>query len=1018
VHQQASPSRPLDRLAERLPTGWATAVYALVALFAYDALTQLDGLLRGMHRSGRPSFGASDLVGLFDRRAERVVGVWRDHADTYAGVADAPSTYEVVFGLYVGVDSLFAIAVALLLVAIVNHWAQTEAKTGTLPYRARTFIGAALLANLLENLFSAVIVGGNYAYEPLLVVAMAAKWALSAVAIVLVGALGAIWLRGDTERGQRLRTLRVLRVHVVVVGFFALAMIVHEQIPDLIRRWSVLQLAGTLAFVAFFVAMVCILAVSLAGAPSQALPDRWRRRLAVGLLALGVAELGITVVMRWRGMPWDVGYGLFIPVVLGLLVFGIGKVLPPAPARDRADRATRDRREAEEVYGRRVVPALLSAAIPVALGLGILRASFGDGVHTRELWRFDDLWRGWQGNMHPAVLVAVAVAVLPFAAWLTYRAALEVQASWQPRTWFWLVGGVAVVQLVVAIAVWTEPWWMGEHFGGIALLAAALAGVTLLASALVIVANTIGMPQSFEHVRVRRIPLLLLLVVWIVVAARFDAVGPHDVRVASSIEQARGPTLEQAWACWLVKNRLDSEAAAGCPFTGGEVPFRGDSGDAGVPLIFVASSGGATRAAYFTATVLDCAFEAFPARDGDPCGGLRRSSGDFLQTHHLFALSGVSGGSVGVASFALHLSAKANGSDDPWVDQRLARDFLSPTAAWALFVETPQAFFRFRHPTDRAEVLERSWEKAWEYGGVRGDVGMLELWRDRHEAPLLLLNGASVEDGCRFNGSVLDASVETAQGGPQDCHSTGAFDDRPLKPGEIADALLPESTLPGTRDLVDFLCEKPLDVRVSTVAIMSARFPYVSPSARLESRCEPKSDDEARKVTYVVDGGYLETSGASPIVEMWDQLEGHVLRHNSVADRCVVPFMIQIDNGYEGDAAASATARPSELVAPGRTIVAARGARAAQAKAAAALLFNRAFPSAGPAFEDRYAHFVIQTHAGPKAPLGWALSLSAREELRNQLLQPKNAEALREVRSWLEEDALACARVEDRRSAQ
>ena len=51
---------------------------------------------------------------------------------------------------------------------------------------------------------------------------------------------------------------------------------------------------------------------------------------------------------------------------------------------------------------------------------------------------------------------------------------------------------------------------------------------------------------------------------------------------------------------------------------------------------------------------------------------------------------------------------------------------------------------------------------------------------------------------------------------------------------------------------------------------------------------------------------------------------------------------------------------------------------------------------------DRYAHFVIQTHAGAKAPLGWALSKTAREALRAQLTQPKNSAALTETRHWLQ----------------
>ena len=305
-------------------------------------------------------------------------------------------------------------------------------------------------------------------------------------------------------------------------------------------------------------------------------------------------------------------------------------------------------------------------------------------------------------------------------------------------------------------------------------------------------------------------------------------------------------------------------------------------------------------------------------------------------------------------------------------------------------------------------------------GKARGTWRLFEPWRSHHAVPLLLLNGTSVEDGCRFNGSVLDASVETAlkktPDSPakvrfHDCRATGPFDDTPSGTGTEQPAtqvLLPKSVLGATRDLADFVCGRSgqkLDVPVSTAAILSARFPYVSPSGRVERRCP--DDDQGNKVTYVVDGGYLETSGASPLVELQDKLEPMIRAHNGRASpgTCVIPFMIQIDNGYEDDAAAARQrARPKPPVPPA-TILAVRGARAAGAKAQSALLFDRPYSGAqldGRTLADRYAHFVIQTHAGAKAPLGWALSKTAREALRAQLTQPKNAAALTETRHWLQ----------------
>ena len=245
----------------------------------------------------------------------------------------------------------------------------------------------------------------------------------------------------------------------------------------------------------------------------------------------------------------------------------------------------------------------------------------------------------------------------------------------------------------------------------------------------------------------------------------------------------------------------------------------------------------------------------------------RRATREGRRLHaqqHDFALSGISGGSVGFATYAAHLAERADlGSQKDWIDSRLDRDFLSPTVSWTLFVELPQSLLRFKHPIDTAEVLERSWETAWGEGKARGTWRLFELWRSRHAVPLLLLNGTSVEDGCRFNGSVLDASVETAAKktpqGPakvrfHDCRATGPFDDTPSGTGTEepgTQVLLPKSVLGATRDLADFVCGRSgqqLDVPLATVAILSARFPYVSPSGRVERRC-PDDDQGTRSPT-------------------------------------------------------------------------------------------------------------------------------------------------------------------------
>jgi hypothetical protein len=308
-------------------------------------------------------------------------------------------------------------------------------------------------------------------------------------------------------------------------------------------------------------------------------------------------------------------------------------------------------------------------------------------------------------------------------------------------------------------------------------------------------------------------------------------------------------------------------------------------------------------------------------------------------------------------------------------------------------VELPRAFLQFRSPTDRAGLLERGWEQQWKHDEL--EKGLLELWRTDHHQPLLLLNGTSVEDGCRFETSALDANVKATAGPVPPCRSIEPFDTSE-GPGVAA-----RSVLPATRQLVDFLCADKKDVRLSTAALLSGRFPFVNPSARVESRC--KKTTSKPPIAYVVDGGYLDTSGASPIVELMAKLQPLIDDWNSQtrnAKPCIVPVMLQIDNGF-ASGSQRAPRRPGELLIPLKTNFATRGAREAEARIGAALLF--AGEDAG---SRRWVRFLNVAHPGPKAPLGWTQSRVSEQELESQL--KPNLDAFKTVRRWLTPGKLDC----------
>ncbi len=439
-------------------------------------------------------------------------------------------------------------------------------------------------------------------------------------------------------------------------------------------------------------------------------------------------------------------------------------------------------------------------------------------------------------------------------------------------------------------------------------------------------------------------------------ASNFDQGGYHDARVMDSPRAANGATLRTVFTCWMLKNGLP--ATATCD-QDNAAAIRAPKPTGATPLVMVATTGGGIRAAYWTALVLDCAFETTTCPRG-------RAGGGFAGSDRLFAVSGISGGSLGLASYAAYLIDKRAGNESQnWVRNALHVDALSGAGAWWLFTELPRAFLQFKVPDDRAAIQERGWEDRWPHGEL--GRGIFDVWHNEPQVPLLLLNGTSVTDGCRFEASALDGNVEgifekkatdsdataAARAEFAGCRSTSPFDEGgdtgdPASPN--ATRVAPESALPGTKDLVDYLCHRNFDVPLSTAALLSARFPFVNPSGRLKRKCATK--DFRAPVAYVVDGGYLDTSGASPIVELMQPLTRMIDEWNGRHPRrCVVPVMIQIDNGF--DAGAAHEARPRELLVPSSTLSAARLGRAAEARSGAALLFDAVTAPFGPSTATR-----------------------------------------------------------------
>jgi hypothetical protein len=282
------------------------------------------------------------------------------------------------------------------------------------------------------------------------------------------------------------------------------------------------------------------------------------------------------------------------------------------------------------------------------------------------------------------------------------------------------------------------------------------------------------------------------------------------------------------------------------------------------PIVFVAAEGGASRAGYWAADVLGKLQHDTPRA---------RPFSD-----RVFAISSVSGGSVGVMAYVSTLAdtPKAAGAlfGDGLVDVA-GVDFLSPAMGGLLFPDLAQRFLPAPLLPDRAETLETGFESGWRQhcrsaptdgGHVQcGDrelwtKAFLSLWRETEGAktgkwlPVVLINGARQEDGRR----IITANV----------------------------AVTPE-IFP---DAVDFHALTNRDVRVSTAILNGARFPLVSPGGTLVDRY-------GKRQGHVLDGGYFDGGG---VVTMADTAAA-VLRIANTRRFALKPVFIELNNDSDSD---------------------------------------------------------------------------------------------------------------------
>jgi hypothetical protein len=915
---------------------------------------------------------------------------------------------------------------------------------------------------LVAVLFVAVSLAART--RPLVVALMSIRGVLYAVAVVVLMLMVGI---GAAQVEDVIRAWDGWRAAWAAITCFALALTVagvarllssrarEHPAPDRGRSAQPLLLGGGVLLV-------------LAGLALQAVDGGWGVSVA-GALLVGLWALGLPIdgLAHWHklpeplrlGPPWLVlsvaaviggAAGAVLagrarwPVLPGILVGALAVLSVLAAWTLRAAGGDAHRRpqeppapEPEDAVDPVAVAAwgdrlgrVVGSAVAAALVVAIARATALDAYV-----RVDAYWEPFRGELPPAPLAGAVLAGASGLVVCAYRAGEAAgrlagiwTRAWLPLSALALVAGVRLHLARYAVDGAQDAGSVAVLLGGFLLLSGLLA-----ASAWAVRQGPItqyALAPALRVLRFKRFPVLLFLLAWALVVSVLDAGGYHDIRRAQAREAPEPtPTIGQAWQRYV------------------------DAGPAGAaqPVVMVGAQGGGIRAAVWTALVMECIFGPGPVADsGDVCAKgaaatdatrLADAADDPLP---VFLASGASGGSVGLAAWSARradlVQDGAASATPKTVEQALDRDFVASDIARLLLADLPHTLLAWDR-ADRAEMLELAWERAW-YDHPRPVLdpsarglarGLRETWDRTHAdgswaTPVLALNGISVEDGCRFLASAVDFALprELPENPADIATAVDATDDRPddaacrgvaTPPGDAVDVI------PSTNELIDYLCPDE-DVPLSTAAHISARFPYVSPTGRIERRPCTEGTEETREpglvpgpaVSYDADGGMFDNAGSGTAVDTWRAMAPLAAATERATGRCMVPVFVQIDNsGGRATVSSAADPRPNELTAPVATALGQVSSREAYARSGAAAAFGLPVSAGGRQVQldgadargPLWFRIVLFGQPGPEPPLGWTLSEGTVKDMRSHLQATPNRQNIQRLRQILADD-LGC----------
>ncbi len=477
--------------------------------------------------------------------------------------------------------------------------------------------------------------------------------------------------------------------------------------------------------------------------------------------------------------------------------------------------------------------------------------------------------------------------------------------------------------------------WIISGVGSFAIICMFLMALTYLLTGCTRLYDTVG------------IPAVTILVSAALIFAFFNWNNNHRVRLeaADPAPAAKADDLYAAFLDWYDQKPSDRVRL----YTDRPDPQK-------YPVYVIAAQGGGVYAANLAALTLARLYTACPA--------LR---------HHVFAVSGVSGGSLGASAFnAFWLQARRSKSPEVTGDHcqlqaptdgrvskledkirtYLGHDFLSPVLAGALF---PDFLQRFIVPgfgaLDRARAFEASLNHSWiDTESMRSDDpderernpfarNFLRFSADLREpdvkGPSLVLNTTSVETGERY---VVAPFLADPQVPMQFVYPINAIG---------------EDGLPSERD-----------ISLATAISLSARFPIILPPGTYPRQISAFHFSQKN----LVDGGYFESSAIETAIDLVEGIKARLPRNLDVEPEFRI---IMFTEDYSPDLEPAGL---TEFGAPVMTLDKTRRRRGQLAKWRV---------KTGEAF-DRFYSVELQ-HDYFYMPLGWHLSKSTQSMIAEQI---------------------------------